>query len=620
MYLNIKTVLKKANIIKNKKPSLNFDIVNKPKNFSENNVDKILYRIYFDYYKKENEDLQNEVIETFVNVGDSTLLLNNRNLHTLFINEINEFYKKDFITTYEELDTKYALTDFKNLELAFHSRTKSELPEELRENRIALKEKYEICRKEMILPLIRKSDGKKILGVMRPSINISKIRHHDIVFLTSDIIAQNYMIKGLSFLENTIESTQEEMNPNELLNMTLKFMIDKNYSDLQMYLFNSQYYEIAAEKNGVNSVIASNVSFFTAKKLTEALLRRIEEDVKSIKPDISKKLTYQSPIETRFFRVQLLAQSKTGMNSTYMHRTVNLRLLGENKLIKNFSTLGFPPKVQDLIKTSLTSSSYGFYFITGPTGKGKTTTLYSMLVLLHTYNKEVFNKITKIMTIDNPLEYDIDGFISIDLQDTKGTERELSVNDVISAFLRSNPDIVCLTEMRGEKEFEAFFRIGLRGHPAFGTLHANNVLASIQLLESMTPPSITNLEIRSNLRLIISMDLIPKKCNCCDGKGYINDNEKESCEACEGGIIGKIPIFELVYFNQKGEGSKGFDAKEDDIYDFEKLKQEEKIVWVKKSDIAESLYRDGIIFKHDYEKFSGKAQLELINDFKNGIL
>ncbi len=219
---------------------------------------------------------------------------------------------------------------------------------------------------------------------------------------------------------------------------------------------------------------------------------------------------------------------------------------------------------------------------------------------------------------DNRIKFIIEKYTSLRLIYLKS---ELGLSKARNIGLKkAKGDIVCFPEMSGEKELEASVRIGLRGHPAFGTLHANNVLASIQLLESMTPPSITNLEIRSNLRLIISMDLIPKKCNCCDGKGYINDNEKESCEACEGGIIGKIPIFELVYFNQKGEGNKGFDAKEDDIYDFEKLKQEEKIVWVKKSDIAESLYRDGIIFKHDYEKFSGKAQLELINDFKNGIL
>lgn len=618
MSINILQTLK-GKIASYKKPKeLNFSLIKKPKNYSANMSDKILYKLYYEHFKSENEELQDEVIDSFIDVGDTTLLLNNKKLHFEYIRQINEYFNKPFVTTYDELERDYSLGDFRNLELAFNSKTKSELPEELRENRVALKEKYEICRKEMILPLIRKSDNKKILGIMRPSINMSKIRHHDIVFLTTDIIASNYMIKGLSFLENQIDG-MEEVNPNELLNMTLRFMIDKNYSDLQMVLYDSQYYEITAEKNGVNSVIASRVSFHTAKKIIEAVLRRIEEDVKTTKSTISKKLTYQSPIETRFFRVQLLAQSKTGMNSLYIHRTLNLRLLGENKLIKNFSSLGFPPKVQELIKKSVISSSNGFYFVSGETGSGKTTTLYSILFFLYTFMKTEYGKVVKIMTIDNPLEYDIDGFVSVDMQETKGTERELTVEDIIGAFLRSNPNIVCLTEMRKSEEFEAFFRVGLRGHPAFGTLHANSVLASIQLLESSTTVNV--LEIRSNLKLILHMDLVPTKCKVCDGKGHLIVNgSSEACVACEKGITGKIPVFELVYFNQKGDGSQGFDAKDDNIYDFEKLKAENKIIWIKKSEVIEVLNNQGIIFKYDYDKFSGKSQTELMDTFKDGIV
>lgn len=608
----------KETLLKDRKKELNFDIVKKAKHYSENNVDRILYKLYFDHFKQENEDLQDEVVETFVNINDSNLLLNNKNLHLKFLKEINLFFSKELISTYEELEGKYSLTDFKNLELAYNSKTKSELPEDLRDNRVQLKEKYELCRKEMILPLIRKSDNKKILGVMRPSIKMSKIRHHDIIFLTGDIISQYYMVKGLSFLENNTD-TMEEINPNELLNSMLQFMIDKNYNDLQMALFDSQYYQITAKKDGINKTIATRVSFVTAKKITEAILRRIEEDVKTTKSDISKKLTHQTAISTRFFRTQLLVQSKTGMNSLYIHRTVNLRLLGENSLIKNFHKLGFGEKVELLIKKSITSSSNGFYFIAGETNSGKTTALYSMLYYLYSYMKNELGREKKIMTIDNPLEYDIDGFISVDIQDTKGTERELTVDDIIAAFLRSDPDIVCLTEMRKRAEFEAFFRVGLRGHPAFATLHANSVLSSIELLEGST--DINPYELRGNMRLILHTDLIPKKCKHCEGKGYINNNPKENCEHCENGKTGMLPVFELVYFNQKGDGDFGFDAKVDNIYDFGKLAEEGKIIWIKKREVIETLNNQGLVFEEDYNKFSGNSQKELMKEFgKKGQL
>lgn len=607
LFIKIKNALLKDN-----KKNINFDIIKKAKNYSENNVDKILYGIYFTHFKEENEDLQNEVIETFVNIRDSNLLLNNRTLHLKFLRQINTFYNKDIITTYEDLEGQYSLQDFKNLELAFNSKTKSELPEELRENRQKLKEKFEICRREMMLPLTRKSDGKKVLGLMRPSISMAEIRHHDIVFLTGDIISQYYMVKGLSFLENNVES-MEEINPNELLNSLLQFMIDKGYNDLQMALYDSQYYAITAKKNGINKTIASRISFATAKKITEATLRRIEEDVKTTKSDISKKLTFQTAIATRFFRTQLLAQSKTGMNSLYIHRTLNLRLLGENSLIKNFTKLGFGEKVENLIKKSITSSSNGFYFIAGETNSGKTTALYSMLYYLYSYMKNELGREKKIMTIDNPLEYDIDGFISIDIQDTKGTERELSIDDIIAAFLRSDPDIVVLTEMRKAEEFEAFFKVGLRGHPAFATLHANSVLSSIELLESST--DINPQELRRNMKLILHTDLIPKKCTHCNGKGFLDEAETIICEQCENGKTGMIPVFELVYFNQKGDGLVGYDAKLDNIYDFEGLANDNKIIWIKKSEVIEELNKTGIVFEEDYNKFSGRSQKLLMEEF-----
>lgn len=610
----IKTMFHKI-VKRNSSKHVNFSLIKNSSIQSENVVDKTLYKFYFNHYKKDNEDLTDEVIESYININDSTLLLNNKNLHLEFIKELNKSFNKEIITNFEYLEEHYSLQDFKNLELAFHSKTKSELPEELRENRIELKEKYELCKKEMFLPLIRKSDNKKILAVMRPTKEMIKIRHKDMVFTTGDIISHYYMIKGLSFLENHTE-TMDEINPNELLNQILQFMIDKGYNDLQMLLFDSQYYAITAKKNTINKTIASRISFMTSKKITEAVLRKIEEDVKTIKSDISKKLTYQTALGSRFFRIQLLAQSKTAMNSLYIHRTLNLRLLGDSSLIKDFKKLGFGDVVEDLIKSSITSSTSGFYFITGETNSGKTTTLYAILYYLYVYLKETEGKEKKIMTIDNPLEYDIDGFISVDLQDTKGTQRELTIDEIISAILRSDPDFVVFTEMRKKDEFEGFCRVGLRGHPAFATFHANSVIESIQFLEDNVETN--KLQIRRNMKLAMNNNLVAKKCSCCGGKGFID--EKTQCIQCEDGVSGMLPIFELVYFNQKGEKEHGFDPKYDDINDLEKLHKEGKIIWIKKSEVAEKLYKEDLIFEQDYLKYSGKKSKMILENYNKGSL
>lgn len=626
MFNNLINKFKKINIPEIDLKKVDFKKIGKAKTHKKSgelsSTNKILYDIYFNHYRNlpEYEDASDEIINSLVDIDNIFLLLNSKALHLDYLTKINDFYKKEIISDDEMLDAEYSLQDFKNLEIGFSAKTRSEMPEKLRNNKNMLKEKYEICKKEMMIPLIRLSDNKKILGIIKPTIHMSKIRHHDVVFLTSDLVSQFYMIKGLEFLENNIstnESTNEETSPNDLLNSMLQFMIDKGYSDLELYLHDTQNYGIKARKNGSLRTIAKKVSMITAKKITEALLRRIEEDVKTTKSNIAKKLTFQTTATTRNFRVEMIAQSKTGIHGLHIHRAIDIRLLGDNSFIKDFSNLGYGERVEKIIKDGITSSKTGFYLIAGATNSGKSTTLFSILYFLQSYLEQI-GEDKKIKTIENPLEYDIDGFISVDLQDTAGTDRALTIPQIIASFLRGDPDIISLSEMRYKEDFEAFFQVGLRGHPTFGTLHTNSVKETITFLEEQCNANVHQL--RGNLKLLMHTDLVKRICKCCKGKGYLNDDKEELCLECDGeGEKGKIPIFELVFFNQKEDGEFGFDSRVDDIFDFEKLVSEGKILWVKKKDVATHLYEQGEISESDYELYTGLKKRKVIELAQQGI-
>ena len=212
---------------------------------------------------------------------------------------------------------------------------------------------------------------------------------------------------------------------------------------------------------------------------------------------------------------------------TVFGESVVIRILDKNLQPLRITDLGFHESFQKQL-LALLKIPYGLIIFTGPTGSGKTTTLFSLLSKINTSN-------VNIMTLEDPIEYILKGAKQTEIKD--GTIEKFA--DGIRSILRQDPDIILVGEMRDEETANMAFRAAMTGHIVFSTLHANSVFQVIQRLEDLgVNPSL----ISGNLRGIISQRLVKKKCLICKGKGEICCQKK--------GYLGRLPLGEILILDK----------------------------------------------------------------------
>ena len=222
----------------------------------------------------------------------------------------------------------------------------------------------------------------------------------------------------------------------------------------------------------------------------------------------------------------------------------------------------------------------GIILVNGPTGSGKSSTLYSILKYK---NKEEVN----ISTVEDPIEYQIEGINQVQCRNEVG----LDFATIFRALLRQDPDILMVGEIRDRETAEIAVKASLTGHLVFSTLHSNDSLGCINRLVNL---GIDTYLLSLVLQMIVSQRLLRKLCPYCK-KEDLNYKEKlkslnlsqekyenikfyasEGCDKCMGtGYIGRIPVFEIIYFDnilkdilaQKKEIKRNFKTLLDDAMD-----------------------------------------------------
>lgn len=191
--------------------------------------------------------------------------------------------------------------------------------------------------------------------------------------------------------------------------------------------------------------------------------------------------------------------------------SIVLRLLDQHKMVKPLDQLGFCQRSLDLLKQIYTSPQ-GLVLFTGPTGSGKTTTLYSILNQLNTGDRN-------IMTLEDPVEYDLSGIRQTAIQGDV-----LRFSDGIRSVLRQDPDVILIGEIRDEESAKMAFRASQTGHLVFSTLHTNDVWGIFPRLMDL---GITFESIRHTVVGMVSQRLVRKRCSCtthgcshCNHTGY----------------------------------------------------------------------------------------------------
>lgn len=229
---------------------------------------------------------------------------------------------------------------------------------------------------------------------------------------------------------------------------------------------------------------------------------------------------------------------------------IALRLLDKSRTFGKLEDFGFSEHDFKLIKESIAKPN-GIIYITGPTGSGKTTTLYAILGTLNTPD-------VNILTVEDPVEYQMPGIGQVQVKEKVG----LTFAIALRAFLRQDPDIIMIGETRDVETAQISVQSALTGHLVLSTLHTNNAPASItRLLDMGVEPFL----IASSVILIVAQRLVRKLCDQCkrvyvpskellasiglkptDAKGF-TFYEAVGCDNCnKTGYRGRLAIFEMM--------------------------------------------------------------------------
>lgn len=337
-----------------------------------------------------------------------------------------------------------------------------------------------------------------------------------------------------------------ESNPvKKLLNLVLLQAIRDKASDIHFEPFENEYkmryridgvlYEMIPPPKHIAAALSSRIKVMANLDIAE---RRLPQDGR-----IS--LTVQNnPID---LRVSILP--------TMFGESVVLRVLDRSQISLDLDKLGFRPDDLELVH-QLIHKPNGIVIVTGPTGCGKTTTLYAAL-------EELNNIERKVITTEDPVEYDIDGVIQVQMK----TDIGLTFARCLRSILRQDPDVVMVGEIRDLETAEIAAQASLTGHIVFTTLHTNDAPSSIaRLLDLGIEPFL----ITATIEGIVAQRLVRRICNKCktpyepteaqlmelgltpdklNGKKF---HYGRGCSKCNNtGYRGRIALFEIMVFNDE---------------------------------------------------------------------
>ena len=203
---------------------------------------------------------------------------------------------------------------------------------------------------------------------------------------------------------------------------------------------------------------------------------------------------------------------------------LTLRLLESGGKRYTIDDLGMS-EVHRQIFDEVLKRPHGLVLLTGPTGSGKTTTLYAAI------NELMKGEAKNIITVEDPIEYEIDGVAQAEVDSSD----KVNFAKALKSILRHDPDIVMIGEIRDAESLDAAVKSALTGHLVLSTLHTNDAIGAVTRLRNM---GLANHLIAATLRLAIAQRLVQRRCKACNGEG--------TCAVCGGrGYAGRIGLFEL---------------------------------------------------------------------------
>ncbi|ANF74051.1 protein transporter HofB [[Haemophilus] ducreyi] len=339
----------------------------------------------------------------------------------------------------------------------------------------------------------------------------------ELKYLLNQLAPEQQAVYEESELTYQVQTESETLNLNDpiiqLLDNLFKFCLRQNASDIHFEPQKAQL-QIRLRIDGVLHIYKTLAIHLAARIISRIkLLARL--DISETRLPQDGQFYFKTIVsETLDFRVSSLPTQWGGK--------IVLRLQKNKPTHFDFVELGLLP-AQKTTLLHLLHQPQGLILVTGPTGSGKSITLYSALSHLNQPDKH-------ILTAEDPIEIEIEGII----QTQVNRAIQLDFSHLLRTFLRQDPDIIMLGEIRDPESAEIALRAAQTGHLVLSTLHTNDAPSAIERLLQL---GIKEYELKNALLLVIAQRLVRKLCTQCFGKG---------CQACYQGYRGRIGIYQLL--------------------------------------------------------------------------
>ena len=276
----------------------------------------------------------------------------------------------------------------------------------------------------------------------------------------NDILGQ---LKSIALTDGDDESEANSAPIVRYIDLVLEQAMREQASDIHFEPFEDEFkiryrvdgalYEMSPPPVHLSNTIISRIKVMSNLNIAE---RRIPQDGRMVMTLADKDVD---------FRVSTLPTS--------YGESVVLRVLDRSSVSLNLENLGLPSELNEYIEETIVKPN-GIFICTGPTGAGKTTTLYACLREINTID-------SKLLTAEDPVEYDVEGIIQVPVNESIG----LTFSRVLRAFLRQDPDRILVGEMRDVETAQIAIQASLTGHLVFSTLHTNDAPGAVTRLVDM---------------------------------------------------------------------------------------------------------------------------------------
>ncbi len=429
--------------------------------------------------------------------------------------------------------------------------------------------------------------GKKVrLAVLNPDLPATKALITELKIKGYDVTVIVCSPESLAAAQTVYSVEKKEVHGEQIENVVVEAEVGTAASELETLEKLRDQIEKEASDQALNTIAvgayktrSSDIHFQPQEKdvlvrfRIDGVLKQVFTITREAYDGLVRQIKYMTHLKLNITNVPqdgqfsfIINERKINVRVSFMPsqwgETIVMRLLDSQKTFAEFEKLGYEGEALNNMMEAL-KLPHGMILVTGPTGSGKTTTMYSMLQSVDTESK-------KVITLEDPVEYELVGIT----QSQVDPDVDYNFASGLRAILRQDPDIIMVGEIRDLETAETAAQASLTGHLVISTLHTNSALESISRLANM---GVKGYILAPSLDLIVAQRLVRKLCECAEDKP-VSESEKaqiqpvleamakkgieapampatlkhaKGCDKCGSiGYVGQMAIAEVLRFDQ----------------------------------------------------------------------